>query len=520
MADFAKSWTLGNGASGVTRRLIVLCDGSWLASDKIQDTPNSNVTKFAEAIAPHATVSLPDGTERVIPQIIYYQAGVASSSSGNENAFIRSLNSFTDNLQGLGGYGLAENVVEAYHFLAANYDPAPGATELFFFGFSRGAYTARALAGMVGTLGILHRTSLRAFPAIYTKYRTASEAEWAEWKRAAIEDGSLRTHDASVKVIGCWDTVGALGIPEYSWVKWLGWNNQYKFHRAELCENVENAFQALALEEHRGTHAPTLWHLKQGSTTNLVQCWFPGFHMSVGGGTDQVGSHNDDLARTPFFWMLSMCSPYLAYEHNSLALTERAAETHDWLEGTWCKQNVPDSYPSSWISRVLHLNWSVTRTPGQYGAQNVVDPGENFVKETNEFFHPSIRVRYGDVPAQAQPPALRDWTLRIGAVRDGERSGWEWVRRLPGDQELVIPEYRFHQDEAPPLPNSLTKRDTQTWKLLFDDPRAPSDRKFTSTSSEESVLTFNISEYSQTSTASVHHSSAHTYTHAHAHYSA
>lgn len=136
---------------------------------------------------------------------------------------------------------------------------------------------------MVGALGVLHRTSMRAFSSIYAKYRSCSEDEWERWKRDEIAAENLFTYNPTIKVIGCWDTVGALGIPEYSWVKALGWNNAYKFHRAELgsselagglrqCRvadrtnaDVENAFQALALEEHRGTHAPTLWHLPPGS---------------------------------------------------------------------------------------------------------------------------------------------------------------------------------------------------------------------------------------------------------------
>lgn len=186
--------------------------------------------------------------------------------------------------------------------------------------------------------------------------------------------------------------------------------------------------------------------------------------MSVGGGTNQAGTHNDDLARTPLFWMLGMCTPFLQYENGGLTACEREAEKIEWFSGRWCKQDVPDSYPASWLVRALRLNWSVTRTPGQYAAQNVVDPRADYTPETREFFHASLRVRYGDVHAQATPPALREWTLRIGETRGEGCSGWEWVRRLPHGRELVIPELLYCEAEAP-----ITYG--ETWEVLVNDPR-------------------------------------------------
>jgi uncharacterized protein (DUF2235 family) len=80
----------------VSRRLVICCDGSWQASDKAEDTANSNVTKFAESIAPSAT--LEDG--RKIPQIVYYQAGVGTGSSGNEKWYNRAINGVQDAVHG------------------------------------------------------------------------------------------------------------------------------------------------------------------------------------------------------------------------------------------------------------------------------------------------------------------------------------------------------------------------------------------------------------------------------------
>lgn len=137
---------------------------------------------------------------------------------------------------GLGGYGLSENVIEAYYFIVSNWTPG---TELFLFGFSRGAYTARALAGIVAELGVFHKQSLRDFPEAYRNYRELDTEAWAKYKsRVGEQERWVRDEEVQVKVLGCWDTVGNLGVPEHILTKLLKWNDPYKFHRVDLAHSM------------------------------------------------------------------------------------------------------------------------------------------------------------------------------------------------------------------------------------------------------------------------------------------
>ena len=138
------------------------------------------------------------------------------------------------------GTGLDGNVVEAYNFLSLNYEssfrPKPGggpnelvidrdqSDEIFLFGFSRGAYTVRALAGLISSAGILKKNSIQYFPAMYSafqKRKVGQEIDKEEVKKqiqkifpSANLEFEVENEDVRIKVIGCWDTVGSLGVPD------------------------------------------------------------------------------------------------------------------------------------------------------------------------------------------------------------------------------------------------------------------------------------------------------------------
>ena len=141
-----------------------------------------------------------------------------------------------------------ENVVTAYHFLATNY--AEG-DEIFAFGFSRGAYTARALAGCLTEMGLLRTHNLESFRQVYEHYKAHSDSGPQQHHRHADEDGptpSFRSCEkwqadaelkaslqkVKVKVVGVWDTVGSLGLPDSGFTSVTGWNDSFKFHDTAL----------------------------------------------------------------------------------------------------------------------------------------------------------------------------------------------------------------------------------------------------------------------------------------------
>ena len=127
------------------KRLVVCCDGTWNRADWEGGTA-TNVVRLLRAVRPQARAAVADAPE--IPQITYYHPGVGT---GNR----------VDRLLGGGlGLGLSQNVRDAYAFLVNNY--APG-DEIFLFGFSRGAFTARSIAGLIGAIGLLHPTEMGRF---------------------------------------------------------------------------------------------------------------------------------------------------------------------------------------------------------------------------------------------------------------------------------------------------------------------------------------------------------------------
>lgn len=137
------------------------------------------------------------------------------------------------------GLGLTENLREAYAFIANNY--AEG-DEIFLFGFSRGAYTARSVAGFIGVLGVLNKAGMHHFKPIYLLYQHADTSQaWESALQDYISNNQLnepgwRTppEGVEIKVVGCWETVGTLGVPENKLSKSLHLNHKWRFLNTQL----------------------------------------------------------------------------------------------------------------------------------------------------------------------------------------------------------------------------------------------------------------------------------------------
>lgn len=243
------------------KRLIVCCDGTWNRADQENhgEPCPTNVVKLAFRVAKR--------DPRDVPQIVHYGQGV-----GTGNALDR----FSG---GALGHGLEDNVLEAYRFLVGNYEDGD---ELFVFGFSRGAYTARSLVGMIRKCGILKRTSVREYRRAVALYRSAIERPETEAARGFRAAHSICAEDVPVKFVGVWDTVGSLGIPLRG-LRWLS-RRKHQFHDTELSRLVERAYHALAIDEHRAPFAPTLWADRAKSGQFVEQVWFAGAHSDIGGG--------------------------------------------------------------------------------------------------------------------------------------------------------------------------------------------------------------------------------------------
>jgi uncharacterized protein (DUF2235 family) len=210
------------------------------------------------------------------------------------------------------GWGLDRDVCQVYEFIADNYSPGD---ELFFFGFSRGAFTARSVAGLISDVGILNSVNMSRFPDMYNAYRENTNGEpfhKTAWFINHAEDYGLDPKKINIKVIGVWESVGALGVPEWPLTKALqsvgiALNKMYAFHNTNVSPRVEYAFQALALDEQRLTFPPTMWHSAiKAPAVKLEQCWFPGQHSNLGGQAEDPLSAGDggEIGNISFAWMV------------------------------------------------------------------------------------------------------------------------------------------------------------------------------------------------------------------------
>lgn len=242
------------------KRIVVCFDGTWnkpadeaLAVDQRVET---NVRRFYQSITDRGS----DGAK----QVKWYDEGVGTQW-------------YDRFIGGAIGAGLELNIIQGYEFLAKEYQDGD---EVYVIGFSRGAYTARSLVGMIRNCGLIQPKHLPLRVAMaYGIYRTRddkADSLTAKMFRAAF------SREIKINFIGVWDSVGALGIP----VDVLKDVNMkfYEFHDTKLCDIVENAYHALATDEHRQEYDVCLWKPATAATQKLEQRWFLGAHCDVGGG--------------------------------------------------------------------------------------------------------------------------------------------------------------------------------------------------------------------------------------------
>lgn len=211
------------------------------------------------------------------------------------------------------GYGLDQTILQSYAYLAATYDPGD---ELYIYGFSRGAYTARSLVGLLTLAGLPSPTALsedhvrlvreaasplspssgtathlrecltrmvtdpdnQVIDEAYRLYRTVQNAPPTSGVSLSRRRGPS---EMIVTLLGLWDTVGPLGIPTNA-LRWLN-EHRYNFRDTELSPIVQQACHALAIDEHRADHNATLWTSPPKAGQIIEQRWFAGAHGDLGG---------------------------------------------------------------------------------------------------------------------------------------------------------------------------------------------------------------------------------------------
>jgi uncharacterized protein (DUF2235 family) len=282
----------------MVKRLVFCFDGTW---NRLDSPHSTNVLITAESVLPLAG----DGTA----QLIFYDEGVGTEKSERLRG-------------GIFGRGLVKNLADAYRFLVFNYSPGD---EIYVFGFSRGAYTARSFVGLVNACGVILRSKasiidfaielykkrpddknpdevkyyeeeLWTFRNTNSPYVVRSDEEAA--RRAKIT-GRTDYPRLQINYLGVWDTVGALGIPaRYAWFSWI--NRKHRFHNVRLSSFVQSARHAVATDERRLDFAPSIWEnldemnalagsSSEADNTPYQEKWFSGVHSAIGGGGDRRG---------------------------------------------------------------------------------------------------------------------------------------------------------------------------------------------------------------------------------------
>ncbi len=280
------------------KKNIVIClDGT----NNSYDATNTNVVKI------HALL---DRTQKT--QVSYYQTGIGTLPPPGMWGRVKRWS--VTRLDLAFGWLLEEHVTSAYQFLMEHYEEGD---QIYIFGFSRGAYTARVLAGMLSVVGLLGSGNRELVPFAWDMYRRSykafransspSEVGNADQESTGREDGKPvdETSDlakgfretfgriVSIRFLGLWDTVSSIG-----WVPWSPKN----FPNTRFNPNVEIVRHAVALDERRTYFVQNLWAKEPPAGQDVLEVWFPGVHSDVGGGYKESEA---GLSKITLLWMVT-----------------------------------------------------------------------------------------------------------------------------------------------------------------------------------------------------------------------
>jgi uncharacterized protein (DUF2235 family) len=383
------------------KRLALFFDGTW-------NTPESktNVWKLYQLVAKAGR----DG----VPQLPFYDPGVGTH--------------WYDRLTGGAfGAGLTQNVRQGYDWLRNNYSLGD---EIFLFGFSRGAFTARSLAGFVARCGLLKPDAPMSVEQAFDRYRKGDKVrpiydllflQRQGETRFDAEEQTLLEHSLYyrdlITMVGVWDTVGSIGLP-FGNIPGVS-SLSFHFLNTHLSRIVQNSYQALALDEQRKPYWAILWtkYTPQVAPSTepartddrmVEQRWFTGAHSNVGGGYD-----GDLLSQRPLTWMQEKATAC------GLGFT-----SHVTVDDRDLGQNPRDSYAEflrpfwQWCSFLKvcrrYVRWVMSAPvskPEHRKNRQTVPVGT--VQTVNERIDISVFRRCQRDPSY-RPASLTEWTKRKG----------------------------------------------------------------------------------------------------------
>ena len=286
----------------MNKNIVICSDGTGNTAIKDRGT---NVFKLYEAV----DLIGHRGNPTVTRQVAFYDDGV-----GTEGLKLLRW------LGGAFGWGLGRNVRQLYAELARVYEPGD---RIFLFGFSRGAFTVRTLAGFIICCGILDRAKFRtnarlrqgvkqAYREYRRRYRTSlgsrlrrahdpARADALHSRFAVVHPAYAPEGRVRIAFIGVWDTVDAVGLPIDHLADVLNQLYRFKFPDLRLSPQVDKACHAISIDDERHTFHPVMWDEEhEGQSDRIEQVWFAGVHANVGGGYPKQG-----MSLVSLNWMMT-----------------------------------------------------------------------------------------------------------------------------------------------------------------------------------------------------------------------
>jgi uncharacterized protein (DUF2235 family) len=268
------------------RQLIVCCDGT--NNNLTGGSNDTNVTKLCDLLAPEAN-----------DQLLYYDPGVGNPAELPGATWSDRMSRRYERLYGLAfGKGIYENIAEAYLFLMRHYRPGD---DIFIYGFSRGAFTARSIGGLVTQFGLLRPEMEGLVPTLLHVY-FSDRKEGAEYERIKAQINELFCAGDARRVpiwfVGVWDTVASVGAPFLS--------RTITASPTIVGKRFHHVRQALALDEYRRSFEPRPYYIDPNYDyeyhgQSIAQMWFSGAHCDVGGGYETTAAR---LSNESLQWML------------------------------------------------------------------------------------------------------------------------------------------------------------------------------------------------------------------------
>ncbi len=272
------------------KNIVICCDGT---GNEINDE-HSNVLKLYRVLKKNAK------------QLVYYDPGVGTLSSSSDWGKLKAASAKYAGL--MMGYGLDKNVLDAYEFLANNYKKGDN---VYLFGFSRGAYTVRALAGFINTIGLLSVHQKHLYVYAFVAYKQISVTNTFEGVR--LFNQALNPQRIPIKFLGIWDTVSSMIVPRKDRL-YLPSTTQLAYTQKN--PSIEVVRHALSIDEKRRMFRPYLWaegeeywsgpfkpkNQEEPIMQDVQQVWFAGVHSDVGGGYQEQDS---GLSKITLEWMIN-----------------------------------------------------------------------------------------------------------------------------------------------------------------------------------------------------------------------